>query len=375
MKICHVIYIPRFSGAEVLVRNLAIQHRTEGHEIAIVAIMPPEDSFAIAQLDLDSMGVTLLFPGQLLNKWERLQFLVQAFQQFLPDVVFAHAVIPSFYARYAVALARLQKTSVVSVLHDASQDDYASSYFRFVEKWLAPPPAAIVTVSQQSAENYRQRIRSNIDTQVILNGIQLEPFTAEHKNCSKTRSEIFKAHENELIFLQVGRISLTKQQHYSLKAFAELVKTFNLSGKLCFVGITEDSAYETELKTMAESLGIAEQVLFLGARADIPELLAAADLYLMPSQFEAHSVAFIEALASGITIIASDISSFQFGSEFAGVTLISPQLMDEFVAAIAQAIQTGVSHRWQRDLSDYSIDKTANSYLALSKSVVSIRLP
>jgi L-malate glycosyltransferase len=373
MKICHVIYIPRFSGAEILVRNLAIQHRAEGHEIAIVAIMPAEDSFVSVQQDLESMGVMLLFPNQLLNKWERLQFLVQALKQFSPDVVFAHAVIPSFYARYAIALARLRGTSVVSVLHDASQDDYASPYFRFVEKWLAPPPAAIVTVSPQSAENYCQRIRSSIDTQVIPNGVQLEPFAAEHKNRSKTRSEIFKANGNELIFLQVGRISLTKQQHYSLQAFAAAVKTFNLSGKLCFVGITEDRAYETELKTMAKSLEIAEHVLFLGARPDIPELLAAADLYLMPSQFEAHSVAFIEALASGITIIASDIASFQFGSKFAGVTLISPQMIDEFVAAIEQAIQTG-SHRWQRDLSDYSIDKTANSYLALSKSVASVEL-
>lgn len=371
MKICHVIYIPRFSGAEILVRNLAIQHQAEGHEIAIAAIMPAEDSFAIAQQDLKSMGVRLQFPSQSLNKWERLQFLVQAFKQFSPDVVFAHAVIPSFYARYAMALARLQGASVVSVLHDASQDDYASPYFQLLEKWLVPKPAAIVAVSPDGAENYCKRICSEKIPQVIRNGIPTGEFTQAHSDRFRVRRNIFKV-DDQLVFLQIGRIVATKQQHYSLQAFAKAVKLFGSSAKLCFVGTPQDSIYNAELQHMAVELKIADQVLFLGSRSDIPSLLAAADIYLMPSLIESQGIAYIEALASGITIIASDIPPFQFGSEFAGVTLVSPQMIDEFVTAIGQVIQAGIARRWQRDLSDYSIDRTANSYLTLSKSIAAV---
>jgi len=370
MKLCHVIYIPRFSGAEILVRNLAIQHCSEGHEIAVIAIMPAESSFAIVQHDLTSIGVLLNFPTKGLNKWERLRFLAEALKQFSPDVIFAHAVIPSFYARYAVRLARLNNTPVVGVLHDASQDDYASSYFRFLEKWLAPPPAAIVAVSQTAVENYRQRIRSHVATQVIANGIQLEAFKQQFDR-TQIRQEIFKVDAEQVVFLQVGRISATKQQHYSLEAFAAAVKTFNVSGKVCFAGLIEDKVYEAELKLKAVQLGMVDRVLFLGARPDIPKLLAAADVYLMPSLFEAHSVAFIEALASGIPIIASNIASFQFGEKFPGVWLLALDQVDQFVRTIVQASIS--PQRWRRDLSAYAIEKTASSYLEISKSLASVR--
>lgn len=372
MKICHVIYIPRFSGAEILVRNLAIEHTTEGHEIAIVAIMPPEPSFAIAQQDLASIGVSLVFPTTPLNKWARLQFLAQALKAFSPDVIFAHAVIPSFYARYAVKLAGLRQTSVISVLHDASQDDYASSYFRLLEQWLAPRPDAIVTVSQKSADNYRQRIRSRIAPQTITNGIRLDAFVQAQDDRSTIRKNLFNADEQDIVFLQVGRISSTKQQQHSLIAFSEAIKQFNVPGKLCFVGTSEDHEYEAHLKQKVAELSLTEQVLFLGVRSDIPQLLSAADIYLMPSLSEAHSVAFIEALASGITIIASDIPSFQFGAAFPGVHLISPHHVNEFVQTIGESIQAGRSRRWQRDLSEYSIRKTANAYLEMSKSLVPV---
>ncbi|BAU11427.1 glycosyl transferase, group 1 [Leptolyngbya sp. NIES-3755] len=371
MKICHVIYIPRFSGAEVLVSNLARKHIPEGHQISIVAIMPPDQSFAIAQQELASIGVMLNFPDRGLNQWQRLQFLIQAFKQFAPDVVFAHAVIPSFYARYAV-LAGLRKIPVVSVLHDGSQDDYASDYFRLFERWLAPLPAGIVSVSETSAENYQRRIRSKIKPQTIANGIQLEAFLAPKCDRAEVRKKIFNADDQQIVFLQVGRIASTKQQHHSLAAFSEALKRFNVLGKLCFVGISQDPAYEADLKQQVDRLGLTGQVLFLGVRSDIPALLAAADIYLMPSLIEAHSVAFIEALASGITVIASEIEPFQFGTAFSGVHLISPHQVDEFVQCIGDVVQAGAMRRWQRDLSEYSICKTANAYLELSKALVPV---
>jgi glycosyltransferase involved in cell wall biosynthesis len=371
MKICHVIYIPRLSGAEILVRNLALQHQAQGHQILIVAIMPPEHSFAIAQQDLAEIDVTMRFPQRSLNQWHRLHFLVQAFKQFLPDAIFAHAVIPSFYARYAAWLSGLHKIPVVSVLHDASQDDYASAYFRWVERWLAPPPAAIVSVSPTGAENYQHRIRSNIKPHTIANGIHLDAFLSPNCNRVEMRKKLFGVDDKQIVFLQVGRIASTKQQQHSLKAFSEAIQRFNFSGTLCFAGVSQDPDYEAHLKHQVVELGLSKQVVFLGVRSDIAELLAITDVYLMPSLIEAHSVAFIEALASGITVIASDIESFQFGAAFPGVHLISPHCLDQFVQRIGDVVQVGARQRWQRDLSDYSICKTATAYLELSKALAS----
>jgi glycosyltransferase involved in cell wall biosynthesis len=86
-------------------------------------------------------------------------------------------------------------------------------------------------------------------------------------------------------------------------------------------GLTEDADYEAKLRKLIADSGLSAQVELLGSRTDVPELLAASDLYLMPSTREVHSVAMIEALASGTPVIASDIATFRYAESLPGVTL------------------------------------------------------
>ncbi|MBD1823584.1 glycosyltransferase family 4 protein [Cyanobacteria bacterium FACHB-DQ100] len=365
MRICHVIYIPRFSGAEILVRSLAIAHQALGHQVAVMALMPPQPSFLSELAQMQAAQVSLFLPEQELSKRERITFLVQHLKQFKPDVVVAHAVIPSLYARIAVRLAALHHTSTLSVLHDASQDDYASPYFRALERWFVPAPDAIVAVSPTGAENYCNRINSIAKPVVIPNGINLSAIQQAATQRDRVRQTIFAVQPEEVVFLQVGRFSSTKQQHLSLQAFAQAQQQAPFSGKLCFVGSSEDQPYEQHLRQLAQQFNIEDQLLILGSRSDVPDLLSGADVFLMPSKIEAHSLAFIEALSSGIAIVASDIPSLQYGKAFPGVKLICPELINEFTRAIVETVRSSVKVRWQRDLSAYSVEQTSKAYLEL----------
>ena len=137
--------------------------------------------------------------------------------------------------------------------------------------------------------------------------------------------------------------------------------------ELWFAGLVEDSDYEQSIKGLVRQLELTERVKFLGSRADVPELLAAADLYIMPSLQEAHSVAVLEALASGIPILASDIESFHFAAAFDGVQLVGSKDTSSF-AAHAGLLLSSMS-RYPRELGGYDIRSTASAYANMATTL------
>ncbi|WP_339377956.1 glycosyltransferase family 4 protein [Merismopedia glauca] len=365
MRICHVIYIPRLSGAEILVRDLTLSHISMGNQVAIISIQPPETSFANEIEQLQDAGALFIFPKMMLGKLSRLAFLGRELKKLNPDVAIAHSVIPSAYVRLVLKLIGRKDIPTVTVLHNASQDDYASKYWRSLEKWVIPPPSYLIALTETAKHNYQKRIGDRTKIEVIPNGINLKRFSYLNSVRNEVRETIFRVKNGEKVFLQIGRFGSTKQQHLSVSAFISAFRecSYLLSAKLFLVGLVEDSQYYQNLKKKVADSGLEEAIVFLGACTNVPELLAGADVYLMPSKREAHSVAFLEALASGITIIASDIAAFQHGRYFPGVTLIQPDNIKLFSEEISNAANQNPGKLWERNLKDYSIDKTSHAYL------------
>jgi glycosyltransferase involved in cell wall biosynthesis len=133
--------------------------------------------------------------------------------------------------------------------------------------------------------------------------------------------------------------------------------------KLWFVGIVEDENYHFSLMADIEKTGLTNQIHYLGARGDVHELLAAADVYLMPSMSEAHSISFLEAMACGLPIIASNIPAFLFARGKEGIVLIDPNDQSAYQNAIRQFTEYKI--RYNHDLSPYDIATTAKSYETL----------
>jgi glycosyltransferase involved in cell wall biosynthesis len=68
-----------------------------------------------------------------------------------------------------------------------------------------------------------------------------------------------------------------------------------------------DGPLRPRLEELARSLGLAERVLFLGHRDDVPALLASCDLFVLPSLYEGLPLSLLEAMASGRPAIATDV--------------------------------------------------------------------
>lgn len=107
--------------------------------------------------------------------------------------------------------------------------------------------------------------------------------------------------ENVLVFTNVARLSPGKGQDIILKAIS-LIKEQLKDTLFVFIGEAEEREkfYENNLKNFVRENNLEQLVKFYGFRKDIPEILAASDVFLFPSYAEAFGISLIEAMAMGL---------------------------------------------------------------------------
>jgi glycosyltransferase involved in cell wall biosynthesis len=135
----------------------------------------------------------------------------------------------------------------------------------------------------------------------ILNGVDVPAFQLDHDRAG-VRAELGIAGD-DLVAVLVGRLTPRKGHTYALQSFAAVKKEVP-SYKLLFVGWGE---IEDEVRAEAESLGILDSVVFTGFRRDVPALLAASDLLILPSDNECLPLTILEAMATGLPVVATDV--------------------------------------------------------------------
>jgi len=362
--ILHVVLRPRYSGAETLVKALVPLHLAQGCRAGVCGLLPSEDVFLPELAALREAGGSLYIPTEELTGWQRVRQVMKAIREFQPDFIVAHSVIPAAYARVAALLSgwRLPgntKHRLAIALHSASNDDFhdEDEAFLLPERLLTYFTDTIITVSDAALANYARRVRKHPRLMRIANGVNLSLFQESAANRATIRTKL--GLDGKKLAIQVGRLTEVKQQALTLEALIPILKE-RPELLLWYAGLTEHEEYEARLRQLIIDSGVSSQVTLLGSRTDIPDLLAASDVYFMPSTMEAHSVAMIEALASGSPVVASDIATFLYTKDLPGVTLTGMSDVEAMRAAARGYLAS--AERYHRDLSPYDIQTTETLY-------------
>ena len=137
--------------------------------------------------------------------------------------------------------------------------------------------------------------------EVILPGLDLDAFGQTDQR-AQTRNEI-GVDDNEHLVLYVGRLRAVKGVEFGIRAVAKAIEQ-NPKMKLALAG---EGDQRKQLEALSAELGIENNVKFLGARKDLPNVLSACDSVIMPSLTEGFPRVAIEAMASSKPVIATSV--------------------------------------------------------------------
>lgn len=371
MRILHVIRTLRFSGADMVTVNLAGQHQATGHPSCIVSFAPPEPDFVNVARKLERQGVVLRFPESRLAYHRAPAYIREAVKAFAPDVVVGQCVTASLFSSYALRSDPGIKPGikVVTALHEGSCDDYRDPVRRLAgRKIQAGRDDAVIAVNPLQIENYRKRLGDHPHLRLVPNGVGLEAFAEAEKHRATHRQRLGLS-DHDLLLVQTSRVFSVKGQHRTLDALMALPGD-ELRIKAWFAGLIQRWGYARRLRSQARRLPRHIEMRLLGGRDDIPGLLAAADLFLMPSKHEAHSVSFLEALATGTPVVASDIPAFAFARDLPGVQLVDVHNPESYANAIHKALTQ--RQRYPRDTTEFSVARQAERYLEVFKALATV---
>lgn len=297
--ICSSEYYPYGSGIANVAYNVAEQFKKLGINVTICSPTGPDIKLGSSKM-IDKFGIF-----GLIFYWYRVS---QYFKQNDYDGVWLHN--PYFFKKNPF------EDCVVTVhttYHGAAawKTDSSYSYFlrvfirvaTLLEKYSVKNLNGDLTftgVGLPICDEMKQMgLGSNIN--YIPNGVDIDVF---HPSDKKMLRNKFAIPQDDLVLLSVGRLSLQKQLHKLVEVFSELEKEMpNVT--LCIAG---KGPLLESLKNLAESLKL-KKIKFLGYvdNNDLPSLYACSDYYVMTSKYEGLPLTLLEAMASGLPCIVSDI--------------------------------------------------------------------
>ena len=295
--------------------------------------------------------MTCLFPKVHYGRIGKLLHLYRVVRQFRPDFIVAHATLAALYVRLLPV-----HTPIAWVMH-SGVNDFENGALKQAERLLSRRARAIIGVSQQNIDDYLREIGKHPSMVVIPNGVDASLFAEDHNETTPALEVPAKQ------IVQIGRYIEGKSQLDTIRAFQRVLQ-FQPDARLMFCGVVEDLDYHAAVVALVRQFGLESRVTVGGPRSDVAAILRSSRVFAMPSRFEAQSIGFLEALASGIPVVANRIPSFGFASAFAGVSLVDTTDPDAYGRALLNALDTP---RANRQLAGYTLHDTADRYMSIAR--------
>jgi len=214
------------------------------------------------------------------------------------NVMHAHHYSPFVYS----ALTRLwgARVPVVYTEHGRLSDAPPSPKRRFANKIFARAAGAVYTVSDELRHHLVGEGFALDDIGVIYNGIDVGPLPDEAAR-RRIRQQL-EVDESTFVMATIARLDPVKDLGTLVLAVAEMSRTRSV--RAVVIG---DGTERASLETIAQGLGVADNIRFLGHRDDARAWLAGCDAYVNSSISEGVSLTILEAMAAGLPVVATRV--------------------------------------------------------------------
>ncbi|HET8995401.1 MAG TPA: glycosyltransferase family 4 protein, partial [Acetobacteraceae bacterium] len=263
-----------------------------------------------------------------------LRHLVAVMRAERPDLVHAHMPISGFLARIAARIAGVPR---VAYTCHGFLFNYQTAWLHraaglLMECVAAPLTDVYLTVAESEAADAR-RLHFSRTAVAVGNGRDPARFRPDPEARARLRAAFGTPAERPVV-IAVSRL-------VRLKGYPELAAAMQAvpEAELWVVGERLDSDRGDDMATLLANAGLGDRLRLLGYRDDVASLLAAADIFVLPSHFEGLPMSVIEAMLVGLPVIASELPGTreQVVPELTGL-LVPPRQSAPLAAALERLV-------------------------------------
>lgn len=343
-------------GAENQVCNLADKLASRGYQVKIAYILQP------VVVQPKSENIELIWLGGKKSPLSMLKAfinLIKLISKYQPDVVHSHMYHANILSRLAKVFTKLPR--LVCTAHNTNEGGMLRMLSYRLTDFLADE---FTNVSKEAVDTFEKKKAVSINRMIAThNGINTDNFIFNPISRSQIESK-YKL-EGKKLFIAIGRFHKQKDYPNLLNAFSDLAQK-NSAIHLFIVG---DGELRPSIEQMIKDKNLTDNITLLSIRKDVPELLSAADVFVLPSAWEGFGLVVAEAMACERVVVATDCGGV---AEVLGEEgfLVPPKNSHALMAAMQKAISLsdeeakamGAAAR-KRILEHYSLDSVVDNWL------------
>ena len=288
-------------GAETLVKDYVLFLDKERFEPIVLVDWIFTDSANYKRLKDSGIQIVSLYKRysifhRAVNKFFREKYidfkLKRILKKLKPDVIHIHLSALHHIEKIANELKDVRlfytcHSTPFAFFDDDEREDNAAKYL------IANNDLRLIALHDDMKEELDERF-SVSNTVVVKNGINLDSYRHPAINKNEMRKSL-RISDDAFVVGHVGRFSPEKNHRFIIEVFSLLLKK-EPKAFLLLIGTGDE---RESIEGLIKEKGIEERVLILSSRTDIPELLNAMDVFILPSLYEGLPVSLIEAQASG----------------------------------------------------------------------------
>lgn len=360
-RVLEIVTYINSGGAEMVIYNYLSHMNRDGLQFDVLALEQPFKPFLEDRFKEMGVGVYYL-PTSIRKRFEAFERLIATNKY---DIIHAHSeflceIYMVIAARYGVK---------VRIMHS----HMANGIYSFVKRIYAPIGKFIAKRTathffgcgiDACKSQWGEKAFNQGKCYILNNAIDLKKFIFSSEKREFIRKEM--GWDKKHVIMNVGRFMEQKNHTFLIDIYKAVHET-RKDTLLVLVG--EGPLFE-KIKRKVTTLGLENAVQFLGRRSDVPDLLNAADVFLLPSLFEGLPIVSVESQANGLPIVMSEGVTRESGITDIASFVKFDAPMNDWVIALTKAYDNVRSDYWQKvreknfDL-DIEANKLREFYLAV----------
>jgi sugar transferase (PEP-CTERM/EpsH1 system associated) len=326
-SIVQVIPTLRGGGLEKVVVRLAEYFAPRMRQ----AVVAPAPTGPVSQLFPAEVTVVAMADQRRPDRWNALR-MARLFRRLKPDIVHTR----NWTCIDGIVAARL--AGVPIVIHgehgrEATDPEGRNVGRRRIRRLLAPLVTQFVTVSEDLARWLVKEVRIPArKVCTIYNGVDTRRFSSEGRDFARRALGI---PDRSVAIGTVGRLDPVKDHVGLVRALAHMS-----ADRQALLYIVGDGPCRSEVEAAVRSLGLSQRVRLLGDRQDVPEILPGFDIFVLPSLGEGMSNTILEAMATGLPVVATRVGGNpELVVHAVTGLLVEPRSPDSLITALSRYVE------------------------------------